>query len=369
MKIYTNVPMSPHTSTIANISHWMMKNLFSSPINTLLTVVGLWLIYRLTPPMVEWMIINANFAGDNNQVCAQNPEGACWVFVKVRFWQMMLGLYYSSHPEQIWRPLTTMVAFGGLMAYFVLPSLPHKHLVGILAILGFPFVAFALLHGRWLGLPVADTSQWGGFLLTLVLATVGITVALPIGIFMALGRQSKLPVIRFLSLLYIEAWRGAPLLTVLFMASFLLPLFLPENISFDKVARALIGISLFQSAYVAEAVRGGLAAIPKGQIEAADALGLSYFQKMAYIILPQALKISIPAIVNCFIALFKDTSLVSIIGLLDLLNMAHVSSSSLEWQGYEIEAYLFAAFMFWICCFYMSQYSQNLEKKLTVRRQ
>ena len=247
----------------------------------------------------------------------------------------MLGLYYASHPEQMWRPLTTMLAFGGLIAYLALPSLPYKRLVGLLALLVFPFIAYALLHGEWIGLPIADPSQWGGFLLTLVLAAVGITVALPIGILMALGRQSKLPVIHFLSLLYIEAWRGAPLLTVLFMASFLLPLFLPENISFDKVARALIGISLFQSAYVAEAIRGGLASIPKGQAEAADALGLSYFQKMTYIILPQALKISIPSIVNCFIALFKDTSLVSIIGLLDLLNMAQ--SAAVHWNGEDMK--------------------------------
>jgi general L-amino acid transport system permease protein len=246
----------------------------------------------------------------------------------------------------------------------LLEGFKYKLWLGALILFVYPFIAFGLIHGAWFGLPVAETSQWGGFLLTFVLASVGIVAALPLGILLALGRRSKLPVVRTLSVLYIELWRGTPLITVLFMASVLLPLFFASGVDFDKVLRAMIGITMFQSAYTAEAIRGGLQAIPKGQFEAADALGLSYWKKMVFIVLPQALKISIPGIVNTFIELFKDTSLVSIIGLYDLLNMAQTAALGMEWRGYDTEAYIFAAIVFWIFCYGISRYSQHLERKL-----
>ena len=228
----------------------------------------------------------------------------------------------------------------------------------------FPFIAFFLLYGGSFGLEVVETHKWGGLSLTLVLALVGIVASLPIGIFLALGRRSEMTAVRSFCTVFIEMWRGVPLITILFMASVMLPLFVPEEIDFDKLLRALIGITLFQSAYMAEVIRGGLQAIPKGQYEAADALGLSYWKKMGLIVLPQALKIMIPGIVNTFIALFKDTSLVLIIGLFDLLAIVQAALSDPKWLGYSIEGYAFVAFVFWIFCFSMSRYSQYLERKL-----
>jgi general L-amino acid transport system permease protein len=201
-------------------------------------------------------------------------------------------------------------------------------------------------------------------MLTLILATVGMFFALPCGIILALGRQSSMPVARSLSVVFIELWRGVPLITVLFMSSVMLPLFIPEQIRIDKLVRALIGISMFQSAYMAEVVRGGLQALPKGQTEAADALGLSYWQSMYLVVLPQALKTVIPGIVNTFIELFKDTSLVMIIGLFDLLSIIQSSFTDTKWLGFSVEGYMFAGLVYWIFCFSMSQYSQHLERKL-----
>jgi general L-amino acid transport system permease protein len=231
-------------------------------------------------------------------------------------------------------------------------------------VLVFPVVAFYLLSGGAFGLVEVDTHLWGGLSLTLVLAVVGIAASLPFGILLALGRQSEMPIVKAFSVVFIEVWRGVPLITVLFMASVMLPLFFPEEMNFDKLIRALIGITMFQSAYMAEVVRGGLQAIPKGQYEAADSLGLGYWKKMVLIVLPQALKLMIPGIVNTFIALFKDTSLVLIIGLFDLLAIVQAASNDPKWIGFSVEGYVFVGFVFWLFCFAMSRYSQYLEKKL-----
>lgn len=357
-------PSQPPPRIEVGILGWMRANLFSSWANTGLTLVAVYLLYVLIPPFIEWALVNANWEGRDRSVCDANKDGACWTFIKVRFLQIMFGLYYGANPEQVWRPV---LAFGLLVALVIplfIESFRYKRHLGISLIVVFPFVAYALIHGKWLGLPVAETAQWGGFMLTFILASVGIVCALPIGIVLALGRRSRMPLVRTLSIFYIEFWRGTPLITILFMASVMLPLFFPAEVDFDKVARAMIGIAMFQSAYTAEAIRGGLQAIPKGQFEAADAMGLTYWRSMRLIVLPQALKISIPGIVNSFIELFKDTSLVAIIGLLDLLNMAQTASRSIEWKGYDMEAYLFAALLFWICCYGMSTYSQALERSL-----
>jgi general L-amino acid transport system permease protein len=211
-----------------------------------------------------------------------------------------------------------------------------------------------------------ETPVWGGFLVTLVISFVGITVSLPLGILLALGRRSRMPVVKLASVIFIETVRGVPLVTVLFMASVMLPLFLPPGVSFDKLMRALVGVALFSSAYMAEVIRGGLQAIPKGQFEGADSLGLGYWQKIRLIIMPQALKLVIPSIVNSFISLFKDTSLVYIIGMFDLLGAVRQNFSDATWVSPATpkSGLLFAAFVFWIFCYAMSRYSQFMERRL-----
>ena len=343
---------------------WIQEKFFGTVSNTILTLVCLYILYLIIPTVVNWALLSANISGTDRTVCDANRDGACWTFIKVRFNQFMFGLFYTANPEQIWRPVLVFAIFAGLIIALITPIVPKKLYIGAFTLFVFPFIAFALIHGAWLGLPVADTDQWGGLMLTLVLAFAGIVLAFPIGILMALGRQSDLPIIRGMCTLYIELWRAAPLITILFMASVVLPLFMPSGVDLDKVLRAIVGIALFQSAYTAEAIRGGLQAIPKGQYEAADALGLSYWKKTALIILPQALTISIPSIVNTFIALFKDTSLVSIIGLLDLTGIGTSAARSKEWLGFDIEAYIFIAFIYWCFCFGMSRYSTSLENKL-----
>ena len=362
MKTFVLKASQPPPVMTTGIQGWLRQNLFSSPLNIGLTILFLALFAYLIPPALNWLFFNADWLGETRAAC--DSGGACWVFIRKRFLQIMFGLFYGANPDQIWRPLLALGLLVALATPLFMEKTRFKFPIALFLIVVFPFIGYALIHGSWLGLKVAETSAWGGFMLTFILAGVGIVGALPIGILLALGRRSQMPVIHSISVVYIEFWRGAPLITILFMASNMLPLFFPSEVDFDKVARALIGITLFKSAYVAEAVRGGLQAIPKGQFEAADALGLGYWQKMIFIVLPQALKISIPGMVNSFIELFKDTSLVAIIGLLDLLRMAEIASRSLEWKGFELEAYIFAAAIFWICCWGMSHYSQRLERKL-----
>jgi general L-amino acid transport system permease protein len=272
---------------------------------------------------------------------------------------------YGFYPEELrWRvDLAVWIAIIGAAPLFV-PRFLHKAVYGLSFLVIYPLVAYWLLHGGFLGMSTVSTSQWGGLMLTLVIAAVGIVGALPLGIMLALGRRSDMPAIKVICVTFIEFWRGVPLITVLFMSSVMLPLFLPEGLSFDKLLRALIGVILFQSAYIAEVVRGGLQAIPKGQYEAAAAMGLGYWRMMGLVILPQALKLVIPGIVNTFIALFKDTSLVIIIGLFDLLNSIKQATTDPAWLGMATEGYVFAALVFWIFCFGMSRYSMHLERKL-----
>ena len=239
-----------------------------------------------------------------------------------------------------------------------------KAWIAFLLIFVYPFAAFYLWLGDGFGLEYIETAKWGGLFLTLVVAGTGIAASLPIGILFALGRRSDMPAVRSVSIAYIELWRGVPLITVLFMSSVMLPLFLPEGVNFDKLLRALIGVALFSAAYMAEVVRGGLQAIPKGQYEAAGAMGLGYWQMMRLIILPQALKLVIPGIVNTFIGLFKDTTLVLIIGLFDLLGIVQTATTDPKWLGMAVEGYVFTAFVFWIFCFSMSRYSMHIERKL-----
>lgn len=342
---------------------WMGRNLFSSPFNVLLTLSSLYLLYISVPPVIRWAFLDADWTGTGRQACG--GEGACWVFISNRINQFIYGFYPAG--EQ-WRVNLVLV----LLAAGLIPFLFKRYLVGWLYALGMISVLVStsavLLAGGYFGLRPVETAKWGGLMLTLTISTVGISASLPIGIMLALGRRSDMPAVRFLSTAFIEFWRGVPLITVLFMASVMLPLFLPEGVTFDKLLRALIGMVLFQSAYMAEVVRGGLQAVPRGQLEAAEALGLGYWRRMGLIVLPQALKHVIPGIVNTFIALFKDSALVLIIGIFDLLGMVQAAFADPEWLGFALEGYVFAGLVFWTFCFGMSRFSQTLEKRLAAGR-
>lgn len=339
---------------------WLKQNLFGRPIDILITVSVVLLLLKIIPSLLTWFIFQADFVGTTSSDCSSN--GACWVFIKERFGQLMFGFYDE---EQRWRPIAALLLFCG--AIFGISRLSGKGLIlgllGLVASLG--LLVWGLISGGILGLPIVGTDRWGGLMLTLIVASVGILASLPLGVLLALGRRSSLPVIKYLCIGFIEFWRGIPLITVLFMASVMLPLFLPEGISFDKLLRCLIGVALFSSAYMAEVVRGGLQALPRGQYEAAEALGLNYWQGMFFVILPQALKKVIPGIVNTFIGLFKDTTLVLIVGLFDLLGVVQASMTDPDWLGYSLEGYVFAALVFWVFCFAMSQYSQKIERHLS----
>ncbi|MFP3341004.1 amino acid ABC transporter permease [Halomonas sp. SIMBA_159] len=355
----TMIEQRPAPGNSVGAVAWLRANLFNGPINTIFTLIGLYVLYLLVVPTVQWAFINADWIGTTRDDCSR--EGACWVFINARFSQFIYGLYPS---EETWRANIVFAMFFSLIAWLAIPRLPLKRWVAVFALLVFPVISFVLLHGGYFGLPQVPTHRWGGLMLTLLLATVGMVGALPIGIVLALGRRSNMPIVKSFCVVFIEFWRGVPLITVLFMASVMLPLFLPSDMSVDRLVRALIGLTLFQSAYMAEVIRGGLQAIPKGQEEAAAALGMTYWKRMGLIILPQALKMMIPGIVNTFISLFKDTTLVMIIGLFDLLGIVQAALADSRWLGFSLEGYVFAAFMFWIFCFSMSRYSQYLERKL-----
>ena len=340
---------------------WVRRNLFSSPMNAFLTLAALFLLYWVIPPIVQWAFIEANWSGESRQDCIRS--GACWVFIKVRFAQFMYGFYPEA---ERWRVNTTFLLFGVACLPLFFPSFPRKAWVGAFLLVVYPFVGFILLVGGLFGLPVVETRLWGGLMVTLVVAGVGIVASLPVGVVLALGRRSTMPVIRSICTAFIEIVRGIPLISVLFMASVMLPMFLPEGMNFDKLLRALVGVTLFAGAYMAEVVRGGLQAIPRGQFEAAAALGLGYWRMMGLVILPQALRIVIPGIVNTFIGLFKDTTLVLIIGLFDLLGIIRAATADPNWLGFTMEGYAFAAVVFWIFCFSMSRISLLLEGRLQV---
>ena len=350
--------LSPPVESVG-VAGWLRANLFSTPFNSLLTVVCLYLIYLSAPPAIEWLFVHADWRGDTRDDCV--GDGACWVFVKARFGQFMYGFYPEA---QRWRVDAAFLIFIAGLAALMIPRVPGKRWVALFLLFFFPFIAYTLFYGGVLGFEVVETALWGGLMLTLIIATIGIVASLPLGVILALGRRSQMPIVRALCVAFIELWRGVPLITVLFMASVMLPLFLPEGVSFDKLLRAFIGVTLFQSAYMAEVVRGGLQAIPQGQYEAAKALGLNYWKLMALVVLPQALKLVIPGIVNTFIALFKDTTLVLIIGLFDLLGIVQAALTDPNWLGFAVEGYVFAGFGYWVFCFGMSRYSQYIERKL-----
>lgn len=418
-------PMPPPRSEVGVLG-WLRRNLFSTWGNSLLTIVALYILWRLIDGVISWGVVNAVWSGDDGSACRVEGSGACWVFIKAKIGQFIYGRYPD---EERWRvDLVFVMAIAGLVPLMV-PRIPGKAWSSGYTLFIFPVIAFWLLTGsapnasaglldavglalalagiiafglsgsgstrlapqtlrlmsglclvvayplvmRWLFstsglifLPPVATELWGGLLVTLVVASVGITGSFPVGIALALGRRSRMPFVRWASVGFIEFVRGVPLITVLFMASVMLPLFLPAGVSFDKLVRALVGVALFAGAYMAETIRGGLQAIPRGQFEAGEALGLSYAQRMGLIILPQALKLVIPGIVNSFVGLFKDTSLVLIIGLFDVLGIVQLNLTDAKWfaNSTAMTGYVFAGVVFWVFCFGMSRYSQMIERRL-----
>ncbi|MBY3484901.1 amino acid ABC transporter permease [Rhizobium laguerreae] len=350
---------------------WIRRNLLASPKDVILTILALALLAWAVPHLVNWLFIQAVWSGPDRTFCATTIQGgiqpdgwsgACWAFISAKYDQFIFGRYPLG---ERWRPAIVGILFILLLVPMLIPSAPRKGLNAILLFAVLPVIAFWLLHGGF-GLEVVETPLWGGLMVTLVLSFVGIAVSLPVGILLALGRRSKMPVIRMLCVTFIEVIRGVPLITVLFMASVMLPLFLPTGWNVDKLLRALIGVSIFTSAYMAEVIRGGLQAIPKGQFEGADSLGLGYWQKTRLIIMPQAIKLVIPSIVNTFIGTFKDTSLVTIIGMFDLLGIVKLNFSDANWASAvtPITGLIFAGFIFWLFCFGMSRYSGFMERHL-----
>ena len=350
---------------------WLRMNLFSNWFNTLVTIIVAFFLYQIVPWFLNWSVFEADFTrnylgeviidrtGCSRVADPENHSGACWSIIIVRFYQFVYGFYPR---EEVWR--VNVVYF--LLVVALVPLLyekfpARKKFLKFTYI--FPIIGFYLLYGGP-GLEIVMTNKWGGLLVTLVLGFVGIALAFPIGIILALGRRSNLPVISMICTLFIEFIRGVPLITLLFFGMVMLPLFLPEGLNMDGLIRVLVAVTLFQAAYMAEVIRGGLQAIPRGQYEAAQSVGLTYWQMNRKIILPQAIRITIPSIVNTSIGLFKDTTLVVIIGLLDLLGIGRGALADATWMGLSNEVYVFVAIVFFIFTFSMSRYSLYLEKKL-----
>jgi general L-amino acid transport system permease protein len=347
---------------------WIRENLFSGPFNTALTLFSLYIIYLIGPPLLNFLLLDAVWTGENRDACrsetAGRAVGACWAFVKQRFGYFV----YGSYPvDQRWRVDIWFALLALGVGWMLWLGAPRRALGAIYFFVVFPIASFLLLSGaEWLGLVPVPTALWGGMLVTFVISIVGIVFSLPLGVLLALGRRSKLPIVRFASVIFIEFVRGVPLITVLFMANTMLPLFLPEGMTIDRLMRPLVGVALFAAAYMAEVVRGGLQAIPKGQYEGAMSLGLKYPHMMVFIVLPQALKIVIPGIVNTFIGLFKDTTLVTIVGIFDFIKTIEASRIDPAWAAPTINftGYAFAAMFYFVFCFGMSRYSLMVERRL-----
>jgi general L-amino acid transport system permease protein len=358
----------PPPASQAGALGWIRANLLSSPANIVLTALCVLFIAWLVPILLRFFLIDAVWSGTDRQAClpsAANPEpGACWAFVRVWFSYFVYGFYPIA---QRWRVDLFFAALAFGIVWLLWPSAPRRGLGAGYFFIVLPVVSVVLLNGLpAIGLPDVPTSMWGGILVTIVVSTVGMVFSLPLGILLALARRSQIPVVRLFAVTFIEFVRGVPLITVLFMASVMLPLFVPERFAPDKLLRALIGVALFASAYMAEVVRGGLAAIPRGQYEAARALALPYWRMMVLVVLPQALRVTLPNIVNTFIGLFKDTTLVFIVGIFDFLRTIETARGDPRWASpiTSVTGYAFAALFYFACCYGMSRYAKRMEMRL-----
>ena len=339
------------------------KNINSNWFNAALTMLIIFVLIQNVPPLLNWLFFDADYIGVSKEDCSR--EGACWVFVNVWLKRLIYGLYPNS---EIWRiNLSFLMLIALVISGFFVPPKIKKYIV-IFLLFVFPFIAINLISGGNFGLVWVETMAWGGLSLTFIISIFALLFCFPIGMFLALGRRSSAPVIRYSSIGFIEFWRGVPLITVLFMASVMMPMFLPDGTYMDKLVRVIIAITLFEAAYMAEVIRGGLQALPKGQYDAGKSLGMGYWRMHLLVILPQALKLVIPGIANTFLALVKDTPLILVVGLLELVGMIDMAKTNPDWLGFATEGYVFAGVVFWIICFNMSRYSQRLEKKYKTDR-
>ena len=343
------------------------KNINTSNFNAALSISIILLIIFSVAPLLNWFILEATFVGDSKEACT--GDGACWVYIKTWFNRFMYGMYPNA--EQ-WRVNATFIIVLGLMGAGYFFPLRYKKYLTFYYVIILPIISFLLIYylisGGEFGLEWVETGAWGGLSLTFIVSFFCLIFCFPIGMMLALGRRSNLPTIKYSSLGFIEFWRGVPLITVLFMSAVMFPMFLPDGTYMDKLIRVIIAITLFEAAYVAEVIRGGLQALPRGQYDAAKSLGMGYWKLHLLVILPQALKLVIPGIANTFLALVKDTPLIFVVGLLELAGMLGLAKTNPEWLGFSMEGYVFAAIIFWIICYTMSRYSQNLELKYKTDR-
>ncbi|MBW1893486.1 MAG: amino acid ABC transporter permease [Deltaproteobacteria bacterium] len=344
--------------TSVGVLGWIRANLFNNWFSSILTIITVYVLWKTLPPFFRWAVIDSYWFSAA-EAC-RGGEGACWSIIPANIRFIIFGFFpYESQ----WRPLVAMILLVGLLFY----SRDRKHWRKSLAyawVAGLAAMGL-LMKGGTLGLASVETTQWGGLPLTLMLSVFGLTAAYPLGVFLALGRQSKMPAVKTLCIIYIEMIRGVPLITLLFMSSIVFPLFLPQGVTINVILRAQVAIIMFTAAYIAEVVRGGLQGMSKGQYEAAESMGLNYYQTMRLVILPQALKIVIPPTVSQLISALKDTSLVVIIALYDLLKTTQSVLSDPAWMAYSSEAYIFVAVIYFCCCYFMSSYSRRLERELS----
>jgi general L-amino acid transport system permease protein len=343
------------------------KKINTNHFNAILTLLIIFAIIKSISPILSWFIIDANIGGDTKEACTGN--GACWTYIKIWLRRFIYGMYPNDLQWRINISFILLIALA-FVGYFATERL--KKFLTLYYVVIYPIMAFILIYylisGGSFGLMWVETGAWGGLSLTFIVSFFCLIFCFPLGMFLALGRRSTLPTLRYISVGFIEFWRGVPLITVLFMSSVMFPMFLPEDFFMDKLVRVIIAISLFEAAYVAEVIRGGLQALPRGQYDAAKSLGMGYWKMHIFVILPQALKLVIPGIANTFLALVKDTPLIFVVGLLELVGMLNLAKTNPKWLGFAMEGYVFAAIIFWIICYAMSRYSQNLELKYKTER-
>ncbi|PIE61834.1 MAG: amino acid ABC transporter permease [Desulfobacterales bacterium] len=361
VKVFKSSPDQPPPFESSGVVGWLKANLFSTKTSGVLTILALAFLWKTLPLLISWALIDATWS-TSPVACPPDASGACWTFIVVKFRVLMLGLY----PEHLmWRPIVAFFLFAGTCAATYFRWIGTRFLMLLWLLLPLPL--FLLINGsnsfQTIGLVPVEQSLWGGLMLSTGLAAIGIIWSLPVGILLALGRRSRLPLIKAICVTLIECIRGVPLITILFMASVMLPIFLPQDMTINNLLRVQIGIILFSSAYIAEVVRGGLQAVPPGQIEAANSLGLKPWRVTWLVVLPQALRHVVPSLIGRCVALFKDTSLVIIVGLLDFLGMIKASAQDPQWLGHDAEAYVFCALVYWAICFSISRYGKSIEHR------
>lgn len=360
MKEFKPLPARPAPSSTTGPLVWIKENLFSSVFNSVATVLIIFFLLSTVPGLIDWLLISANFSGTSQDECTE--AGACWVFIKA--WSHQL--FYGSYPkEEVWRiNLSVLLLILTIIASYKLPK-EYRNKFSVIGFTLLPVVCIMILDGRLIGLNYVKTDLWGGFSLNVLLAAASIIVAFPLSFLWALGRRSDMPFARSVSVILIEFFRGVPVLALFFIASVMLPLFFPEDTNVDKLVRVWIILTLFMSGYMAEVFRGGFQAVPNGQYEAADSIGLGYWQKTMLIIFPQVVKISMPNILATFVMLFKNTTFLLIIAIPEVLLTVQTALSNSNWLGgHAPEGYFFVGIVFWTCCFGMSLISSAIEKRL-----